>query len=119
MIRRETAAGGGRAAAQEEIPEDDEGRRHVVVLTPEGGKCIGVRACEGEEHTVVSQRASRLFGSERELLMRPFEVKGPSGIPVRVDETCTMIFPLGGPHGRRLEIPALVVDMLKRYCGFL
>jgi hypothetical protein len=30
-----------------------------------------------------------------------------------------MIFPLGGPHGRRLKIPALVVDMLKRYCGFL
>ncbi len=86
MIRRETAAG-GRAAAQEEIPEDDEGRRHVVVLTPEGGKCIGVRACEGEEHTVVSQRAARLFGAKREMLTRQFEVKGPSGIPVRVDET--------------------------------
>jgi hypothetical protein len=52
------------------------------------------------------------------MLAKPFEVKGASGIPVRVEETCTVIFPLGGPHGR-LEIPALVMDMLEQYCGFL
>jgi hypothetical protein len=53
------------------------------------------------------------------MLMRPFEVSGPSVIPVRVEETCTMIFPSGGPHEGRLEIPALVVDTLEGYCWFL
>jgi hypothetical protein len=48
-----------------------------VVLTPEGGKCIGVRACNGKEHTVLSRKAAQLFGSVREMLTRPFEVKGP------------------------------------------
>ncbi len=28
-----------------------------------------------------------------------------------------MIFPLGGPHGRRLEVLALVVDTLEQYYG--
>jgi hypothetical protein len=28
-----------------------------------------------------------------------------------------MVFPLGGPDERRLEIPALVVDTLEQYCG--
>jgi hypothetical protein len=90
----------------------------VVVLTPEGGKCIGVRACESGEHAAGSRKAARLFGSERVMLTRPCELKGPSGSPVRVEETCTMIYPLGGPHERRLEIPVLVVDMLEQYCGF-
>jgi hypothetical protein len=67
----------------------------------------------------VSRKTARLFGSERVMLTRPFEVKGPSGKPVCIEETCSVIFPLGGPHERRLEIPALVVDTLERYCGFL
>ncbi len=80
--RREAAVGGGQAAARTGVLDDDEGRKHVVVLTPEGGKCISVRVCEGEEHTVVRRKAARLFRSERVILTRPFEVKGPSGIPV-------------------------------------
>jgi hypothetical protein len=48
-----------------------------VVLSPEGGKYIGVRACGGEEHTVFSWKAAQLFGLEREILTRPFEVRGP------------------------------------------
>ncbi len=93
-VRRE-AAEGGRAAAQTGVRNDDEGRRHVVVLTPEAGKCIGVRACEGNEHTVVSPKAARLFGSERVMLTRTVQVMGPSGIPIRVEETCTIVSPYG------------------------
>ncbi len=116
---REAAAGGGRAAAEREVQERDEGRRNMAVLTPEGGQCISVRACEGSEHTVESRTAALLFWSERRMLAKPLEVKGLSGIPVRVEETCSMIFPLVGPHRRRLKTPALVVDTLQQYCGFL
>ncbi len=111
--------GGSRAAARTGVPEDDKGRRHVMVITPEGGQCIGVRAFEGAEHTILSREDTRRNGAEREVLARLFEVKGPPGIRVRKEETCIMVFPLGGPHGRRVEIPALVVDTLERYCRFL
>jgi hypothetical protein len=112
-VRHEAASGGG-AAARTGVQDDDEGRRHVVVLTPEGGQFIGVRAYENAEHTVVG----RLAAVTEMVLPKSITVEGPAGTPVHVEETCTMIFPLGGPHGRRLEIHALVVDTLEQYCGF-
>jgi hypothetical protein len=104
---QETAVGGDQTAARAGVSDDDEGRRHVIVITPEGGQCIGVRACAGAEHTVVSREDTRRYGAEKEVLARPFEVKGPLGILVRIEDVCVMVFPLGGPHGRRQEIPCL------------
>jgi hypothetical protein len=57
-VRQKVTGGGGRSAARAEVTDDEEGRRHMVVLTPEGGKCFGVRACNGQEHTVVSWKAA-------------------------------------------------------------
>jgi hypothetical protein len=91
----------------------------VAVLTPGGIQRISVRACKDSEHTIMSQRAAGLYGSEKKMLAKPLKIVGPSGLPIRVEETCNMMFPLGGHHGRRLEIPALVVDMMEQYCGVL
>jgi hypothetical protein len=44
-------------------------------------------------------------------------LEGPSGKPTRATEVCTIVFPLEGPQGRKLEIYALVVDTLEEYCG--
>jgi hypothetical protein len=90
----------------------------VVVLTPEGGKCISVRACKGNKNTIVSRKTALLFGSDRTRLAWPMEVVGPSGIPIRVEETRAMTFPPRGPHEGELEISTLVVDTLELYCGF-
>ncbi len=116
---REEAACGGRAAAQREVQESEDGVRNMGVLTPEGGQCISMRAGEDSKHTVESRTAAQLFRSERRMLVKPLEVKGLSGIPVRVEETYSMVFPLVGPHRRRRKTPALVVDTLEQYCGFL
>jgi hypothetical protein len=76
-----------------------------------------MRACGDAEHTVMSQRAARLYGLEKKKLREPLEVVGPSGVLVCVEETYEVLFPLGGPHERRLEITALRVDTLEEYCG--
>ncbi len=108
---------------QEKSPSG-EGATKAAAREPGGRRLSGklleafFLLCQAEER-FMSRRAARLYGSERVMLTRPFEVKRPSGTPIRIEETCTMIFPLGSPHERRLEIPALVVDMLEQCRGFL
>jgi hypothetical protein len=89
----------------------------VVVLTLEGGQLVGVRAYENSELTAVSRAAAVRCGTDRAVLPEPVTVEGPAGTPVHVTEICTMIFPLEGSHGRRLEVHAFVVDTLEQYYG--
>jgi hypothetical protein len=73
----------------------------VVVLTPEGGQLIGVRAYGGSELTVVSQVAAVQYGIDRAKLQTPLKLEGPSGTPTRATEICTVVFPLEGSLGGR------------------
>jgi hypothetical protein len=109
---RRDAEGGGRAAAQRGGQDEYEGRRHVVVLTLEGGQLISVRAYDGSELTVVSQAAAERYGVDRATLQTPLMLEGPSGTPTLATQVCTMVFPLEGPQGRKLEIYTL-----EEYCG--
>jgi hypothetical protein len=109
---------GDRAAIRTGVQaDDDEGRQNVVVLTPEGCQFIGVRAYDGSELTVVSRAAAVLYGTHRVVLPRPLMLKGPAGTLVRVTEDCIIVFPLGDPQGRKMEIYAMVVDSLEEYYG--
>ncbi len=88
-----------------------------MVLTPEGGQLIGVRACEDSELTIVSQATAIRCGVDRTTLQTPLMLKGPTGTPTRATETCTMVFPLEDSDGRKLEVHALVVETLEEYYG--
>jgi hypothetical protein len=67
-IRREMTRAG--------VQDEDEGRRHVVVMTPEGGQLIDVRACEDSELTIVSRAAAVRCGIDRAALPTPLMLEG-------------------------------------------
>jgi hypothetical protein len=115
-VRQEMTSGDG-AAVRTRVRDEDEGRRHMVVLTPEGGQLIGVRGYEDSELTIVSRAAAARCGTDRAALPKPLMLKGPAGTLTCAMEICTVVFPLEGSHGRKLEIHALVVDTLEEYYG--
>jgi hypothetical protein len=111
------AASGDGAAGRRGVRDEDEGCRHVVVLTPEGGQLIGVRTYEDSEFTIVSQATAVGCGTDRATLQTPLMLKGPTGAPTCATEICTMVFPLEGSQGRKMEILAMVVETLEEYYG--
>jgi hypothetical protein len=76
-----------------------------------------VRTSEDSELTIVSQATDVRCGVDRVTLQTPLMLKGPTCTPTRATEICTIVFPLEGSQGRKLEVHTLVVDMLEEYYG--
>ncbi len=87
----------------------------MVVLTPDGGQLINVGVGRGFEFSVVSQRTAARYGVGRAKLEAPLALEGPSGVPMRATETCTMAFPQERAVGGKVMIFAFVVDALEEY----
>jgi hypothetical protein len=110
-------ASGDRAAVRTGVRDESEGRQNVVVLRPEGSQVIGLRAYEDSEVTIISRAAAARCGTDRVELLTPLMLEGPAGTQTCATEICTIVFPLEGSQGRKLEIHALVVDTLEEYYG--
>jgi hypothetical protein len=110
---------GGRTAVRMRAWDEEEGRRQVVVLTPEGGQPNGVRCYKDSELAIVSRAVAvaARCGTDRAALPTPLMLEWPAGMLTCTTKICTMVFPLEGSQGRKLEIHASVVDMPEEYYG--
>ncbi len=69
-----------------------------------------MRTYEDSELTIVSQATDVRCEVDKVKLQTPLMLKGPTGTPTCATEICTIVFPLEGSQGRKLEVHTLVVD---------
>jgi hypothetical protein len=112
--RRGTKSG-TRARGRGGSPEECGGLQCVVVLMPDSGPLINVGIGRGFEFSVVSQRTAVRYGVDRSKLEAPLALEGPSGVPMRATEICTIAFPQERAVGGKMVIFAFVVDALEEY----